>query len=104
MKKHAKFQGQFSTGAHFSKMIHAGKKEKKKNISSSSDELSVLPVGFTWERWGREEDVSVHSHTNAREHARDRMAAAADPCSLWNKVAQIKALEHALLYKKNNIF
>lgn len=44
MEKHAKLLGQFSTEAHFSKMIHAG----KKSVSLSSDELGVLSADFTW--------------------------------------------------------
>lgn len=58
---------QFSTEAHFSKMIHAG----KKSISLSLDELSVLSVSFTWEQRG--EDVTALSCTNKHvcTHAHD---------------------------------
>jgi len=72
MEKHAKLLEQFSTEAHFSKVIHAG----KKSISLSLDELSVLSVGFTWKQWGREEDVSTLSHTNRPvcAHAHDHTA------------------------------
>lgn len=41
-------------------MIHTG----KKSISLSLDELSVLAVGFTRKRWGREADVFTLGPTN----------------------------------------
>ncbi len=62
MEKHAKLLGQFSPEAHFSKMIHTG----KKNISLSLDELSVLSVGFNKEAMGEgEQRVHTQSHTDA---------------------------------------
>lgn len=65
MEKHAKLLGQFSPEAHFSKMIHTG----KKNISLSSDELSVLSVGFNKEAMGEgEQRVHTQLHALKRTH------------------------------------
>lgn len=87
MEKHAKLLGQFSPEAHFSKMIHTG----KKSISLSLDELSVLSVGFTRKQWGREEGVCTldHTHTCARVRARTHTHMTTQPslqilCSQWN--------------------
>ena len=66
MEQHAKLLGQFGPEAHFSKMIHTG----KKSISLSSDELSVLSVGFNKEAMGEGEQRArtqsrTHTHTRA---------------------------------------
>ena len=59
-------------------MIHTG----KKSISLSLDELSVLSVGFTRKRWGREEDVCTlnltHTHVRMHTHTHDHAAITAD--------------------------
>lgn len=66
MEKHAKLLGQFSPEAHFSKMIHTG----KKSISLSLDELSVLSVGFYKEAMG-EGGKGVHTQSHTHTRARD---------------------------------
>lgn len=68
MEKHAKLLGQFSPEAHFSKVIHTG----KKSISLSLDELSVLSVGFDKEAMGEGEQ---HVHTQPRAHTNPRALA-----------------------------
>lgn len=65
MEKHAKLLGQFSPEAHFSKMIHTG----KKSISLSLDELSVLSVGSYKETMG-EGRGRMHTQSHTRAHAR----------------------------------
>lgn len=68
MEKHAKLLGQFSPEAHFSKMIHTG----KKSISLSLDELSVLSVGFDKEAMGEgEQRVRTQSRTLSHTHTHE---------------------------------
>lgn len=65
MEKHAKLLQQFSPGAHFSKMIHTG----KKCISLSLGELSVLSIGFYKEVLREGECThNTHSHLNVHVH------------------------------------
>ena len=68
MEKHAKLLGQFSPEAHFSKMIHTG----KKSISLSLDELSVLSVGLNKEAMGGGRRMCAHSVAHARACAHTR--------------------------------
>lgn len=82
MEKHAKLLGQFSPEAHFSKMIHTG----KKSFSLSLDELSVLSVGFNKEAMG-EGDQRVHTHSHTQACARIHMTTPPSLqmlYSLWN--------------------
>lgn len=84
MEKHAKLLGQFSPEAHFSKMIHTG----KKSISLSLDELSVLSVGFYKEAMGEGgKRVHTQSHTHMCVCAHIHMTTQPSLqilCSLWN--------------------
>ena len=90
MEQHAKLLGQFGPEAHFSKMIHTG----KKSISLSSDELSVLSVGFNKEAMGEGEQRArtqsrTHTHTHTHTHPCARIHMTTEPslqmrCSLWN--------------------
>lgn len=67
--------GQFSPEAHFSKMIHTG----KKSISLSLDELSVLSVNFNKEAMGEgQQRVHTRSHTHVRSHTHDHTTVTAD--------------------------
>lgn len=86
MEKHANLLGQFIPGAHFSKMIHTG----KKRISLSLNELSVLSVSFNKEAMG-EGDQRVHArwHMHACTHSHTHTHSTTRPllqmlCSLWN--------------------
>lgn len=75
MKKHTNLLGQFSPEAHFSKMIHNG----KKSISLSLNELTVLPVGFNKEAMGEgEQRLHARWHVHACAHTHDHAATAAD--------------------------
>lgn len=75
MEKHANLLGQFSPEAHFSKMIHTG----KKSISLSLNELSVLSVCFNKEAMGEgEQRVHVPWRARAGTRLHDHAATAAD--------------------------
>lgn len=96
--------GQFSPEAHFSKMIHTG----KKSISLSSDELSVLSVSFYKEAIGGREEMACtlnHTHKCVRTHSHYRRAISADSLltvELGHAHKSPKhrhAYKHALLYK-----
>lgn len=99
MEKHAKLLGQFSPEAHFSKMIHTG----KKSTSLSLDELSVLSVGFTRKLWGREETVCTLNHalTHAHEHTHthDHTAITADSLLTVELGHAHKSPKHRHTYK-----
>lgn len=86
MEKHANLLGQFIPEAHFSKMIHTG----KKRISLSLNELSVLSVSFNKEAMG-EGDQRVHArwHMRACAHSHTHTHSTTRPLlqmlrSLWN--------------------
>lgn len=67
--------GQFSPEAHFSKMIHTG----KKSISLSLDELSVLSVNFNEAAMGEgQQRVYTRSHTHVHSHTHDHTTVTAD--------------------------
>lgn len=79
MEKHAKLLGQFSPEAHFSKMIHTG----KKSISLSSDEPSV---GFHKEAMGEGGGRGhTQSHVRVLTHTQDGKQPSLQILrSLWN--------------------
>lgn len=98
MEKHAKLLGQFSPEAHFSKMIHTG----KKSISLSLDELSVLSVGFYKEAMGeggKRVHTQSHTHVRVRTQTHDHTAITADSLLTVELGHAHKSPKHRHTYK-----